>query len=258
MSYLKHESADGKHYDTESESYDSVNEVNSIPINKVVHEILKKHKVKTVADFTCGTGSQVFYLNEKGYEISGYDISKKMLTIARMKAKKLSLNLKFKNDDIRTVQAGRFDAVISIFNAIGHLTKKDFKKAIKNIAENLNPGGIYMFDNFNLNYLRHGNNICTLTMDVQHKVENKTFREIQYSTIDSKGVLASFDTYINCVENRKPKVINAQQTLQTYSADELKEILFGEGFKVVKTCNPDGTKFSDIKSERILVVAKKQ
>jgi SAM-dependent methyltransferase len=43
-----------------------------------------------------------------------------------------------------------FDAVITIFNAVGHLTKSGFEKAIRNIHRNLNAGGIYVFDILNL------------------------------------------------------------------------------------------------------------
>ena len=56
-------------------------------------------------------------------------------------------------------QVGQFDAVITIFNAVGHLTKQDFKKAIQNIYTNLNDRGLYVFDIYNLNYLLYKDNI---------------------------------------------------------------------------------------------------
>lgn len=37
--------------------------------NAVVEKLLKEQKVKTVLDMTCGTGSQVFYLAERGYDL---------------------------------------------------------------------------------------------------------------------------------------------------------------------------------------------
>ncbi len=257
MSLLKHKSADEKHYDKEAESYDAVNEKNSLIINKTIEGILKDHQVNRIVDFTCGTGSQVFYLHKKGYDVSGFDINKKMLRMARKKVKTNNLQVTFKQGDIRNTYAGQFDAVISIFNAIGHLTKADFQKALVNISKNLKQGGLYLFDNFNLNYLLDGDNICKLTMDVKSRVNNKDIREIQYSTIDSNGVLASFDTYIESTVGRKPKLSYAEQTLQTYSEKMLREILLKNGFKVIKKCNPDGSKFSDKKSERVFIVAKK-
>lgn len=37
--------------------------------NALIEKLLKKQKVKTVLDMTCGTGSQVFYLAKRGDEI---------------------------------------------------------------------------------------------------------------------------------------------------------------------------------------------
>jgi ubiquinone/menaquinone biosynthesis C-methylase UbiE len=38
--------------------------------NSVIERLLKTHKVKTVLDMTCGTGSQVFYCKRSGNHIS--------------------------------------------------------------------------------------------------------------------------------------------------------------------------------------------
>ena len=56
--------------------------------NSVIEKILKKHKIKTVLDLTCGTGSQVFFLAKHGYKIVGADFSSDLLKIARKKSQK--------------------------------------------------------------------------------------------------------------------------------------------------------------------------
>lgn len=257
MKSLSHKSAKPSHYNKEAKYYDKFNEKNSFQINQVIEKILKKYKTKTVCDLTCGTGSQVFWLAQRGYEVVGSDINLKMLTIAKNKAKKEKLYVKFIQGDMRTAKAGKFDAVLTIFNAIGHLTKPDFEKAMRNIHENLNDNGLYVFDIFNLNYLLKDNNITKLTIDWQKKSGNNAVREIQYSTISNDGILASYDIYHEQIGSNKPKISNAFQTLQVYSAKQLKMMLQKNGFKVLKQCNINGSKFSDSKSDRILTVCKK-
>jgi 2-polyprenyl-3-methyl-5-hydroxy-6-metoxy-1,4-benzoquinol methylase len=88
-----------------------------------------------------------------------------MLKIAKQKAKLKQLKIKFLQGIAVAVHAGQFDAAITIFNAIGHLTREDFKLTIQNINRNLNPGGLYIFDIFNLDYLKASNNITKLTTD---------------------------------------------------------------------------------------------
>ncbi len=258
MSKIRHKSALESHYDNESVTYDLFNEKNSAIINQYLEELLTKNKVKTVLDLTCGTGSQVFWFNKSGFEAVGYDINCKMLEIAKRKAVKENLDVKFFKGDLRTTQAGKFDAVITIFNAIGHLTKKDFEKAIQNIRTNLKPRGIYVFDIFNLNYLINGDNITKLTIDRMKKSGDMTAREIQYSTISPDGILVSYDIYRDQKGGEESKVSKACQTLQIYDNSKLKEILEKNGFKVISQCSIDGERFHETKTERILTVAGKK
>lgn len=161
----KHTSASASHYDKEAKHYDDFNEACSAQINHVIEQILQRHGVKTVLDLTCGTGSQVFWLLKRGYEVVGFDINNQMLEIARNKARKQNLSIQLKQGDMRTAKAGKFDAVITIFNSIGQLTPQDFEKAVQNIHNNLNTHGLYVFDIFNLAYLLHEDNISKLTID---------------------------------------------------------------------------------------------
>lgn len=258
MKTLSHSSAKPSHYNKEALYYDKFNETNSIQINQLIEKILKKYHVETVLDLTCGTGSQVLWLAQCGYDVIGHDINSKMLKIAKNKAKKAKLDIKFSKGDMRTTKAGKFDAAITIFNAIGHLTRSDFAKTLQNIQENLKYKGLYIFDIFNLNYLLKGDNITKLTIDWQKKVGNTITREVQYSTINNDGILASYDIYFEQIGLNKPIVSKAHQTLQVYSASQLKDLLQKNGFKVLRQCAIDGSRFFENKTERILTIARKQ
>ncbi|MBF0313373.1 MAG: class I SAM-dependent methyltransferase [Oligoflexia bacterium] len=252
-----HHSAKASHYDKDAESYDTFNEKNSRSTNQNIERILKKYKVKTVLDLTCGTGPQVFWLAKCGYKVTGSDINKRMLKVAKDKAKREKVEVKLLEGDMRTVKVGKFDAILTIFNAIGHLTKADFDKAMRNIKSNLSEGGIYVFDIFNLEYLLNDGAITKLTIDWQKTVGDTIFRDIQYSTIDQSGVLASYTTSYKQKGSGKAKISKSMQTLQIYTAKELSEMLTSNGFKVLHQCTVDGARFYNTKSDRILIVAKK-
>lgn len=257
MKRLAHTTAKSSHYSEQAKDYDAFNEENSRVTNQTIEKILKKHKVNTVLDITCGTGSQVFWLTKRGYEVVGSDINANMLKVAKRRAKKERFTIPFIQGDMRTTKVGTFDAVISIFNAVGHLTKRDFEKAMRNIHANLKAGGIYVFDINNLNYLLKDNNITSLTIDWQTKERDTTNRCFQFSTIDKNGILASYTTSITSKGSGKPKMTESAQTLQIYSVSTLKEMLQRNGFKVLNQFDIDGSKFIDNKSERIVMVAKK-
>lgn len=244
-------------YATLAEYYDALElgDGGSDDINKFLDNFFKKNKVKSVLDITCGTGAQAIYLHKKGYKITASDFSKDMVAVAQKKYKKL----KFHQADMRTANLGNFDAVISIFNAIGHLSKTDFEKAVKNIGKNLNSGGFYIFDIFNLDFMRNGGFRSHEFIDSCREVNGIKFVRFNHHKFDSKKGIMKFNqkTYVQEGHN-EPKLFKERWDLQIYTSSQLKEILERNGFEVVKFLNLDGSKFDKNKSLFILTIAKKK
>jgi len=225
--------------------------------NRVIEGLLKKHKVRSVLDLTCGTGSQVFWLAKQGYEVTGSDFSPDMLSMAKEKAKSEKIDVKLIEGDMRSIRVGKFDAVITIFNAIGHLTKDDFEKAIGNIRENLRDGGIYVFDIFNLDSMTD-DVVDDLAMDMERMVNGTKIHNVQYSEIDRKtGRLTSYDTFTIQEGSGEPKEFKGEFTLQIYTAEELRQMLSRNGFETIGQYGIDGEELLEYKTTNILTVAKK-
>lgn len=164
---------------------------------------------------------------------------------------------------MRTVQVGKFDAAITIHNAIGHLTKFDFEKAIKNIYNNLNDNGLYIFDIDDLDYLNNINNIPKLTIDWHKVIGDTKIRTIQYSTVSQEGILTSYTTQYVQKRYGVSKLYKTRQTLQIYTAEQLKNLLHKNGFKVLQQralgkFRVYGSKIDKSQAHRILTVAKKR
>lgn len=223
--------------------------------NALIERLLKKHAVHTVLDMTCGTGSQAFYLAERGYDIIGSDFSHALVDIARNKAKDRNQNISFLDGDMRTIKVGQFDAVITIFNAIGHLTKVDFEKALQNIHANLKDGGIYVFDIFNLQAITD-QVINDFDMDIESRVNGINIHNIQHSEIDRKqGLLTSHDHYTITSTTGKKDMYENSFSLQIYTSKELQVMLERNGFKVLEQYDMDGNDFIAEKSLNMLTVA---
>jgi ubiquinone/menaquinone biosynthesis C-methylase UbiE len=225
--------------------------------NSVIEKLLREQNTKTILDMTCGTGSQVFHLIKHGYKVTGSDFSPDLLKQARAKAKKEKLNVKFIDGDVRTLKVGHFDAVITMFNAVGHLTKSGFAKAMRNINSNLNPGGIYIFDILNLDAMTD-KVVADFAWHVNAKVGNTQMHKVQFSTIDRKnGLLTSYDHAIIQKSVEKPILSKSNFTLQIYIAMELQEMLAKSGFEVLGQYDIDGKKFVQNKSISVITVARK-
>lgn len=257
MKLVSHKTGKSSQYNKEAESYDAFNEKHSIIINQTIEKILSHYNATTVLDLTCGTGSQVFWLTRREFTVVGSDINAKMLKVAQEKAKEEKLEISFIKGDMRTLQVGEFDAVITIFNSIGHLTKADFEKTLQNIRGNLKKDGLYIFDIANLTYFLKDNNITDLTVDWLTTTDDTQFRDIQYSIISNDGILALYTISIGQKSSENPKISKSVKTLQIYTADQLKELLNKNGFKVLDQSDIDGSKFVEDKTDRILTIAQK-
>lgn len=225
--------------------------------NQIIEALLKKHGVQSVLDMTCGTGCQVFYLAKRGYTVTGSDFSAPLLNIARSKAKQKGVAVTFMHGDMRTLKVGKFDAVITIFNAVGHVSKAGFEKAMRNIHKNLKKGGLYIFDIFNLEAMTDAV-VAGLAMDLHRVINNTTLHNKQHSTLNrANGRLTSHDILtIKNAENRT-KVYRNAFTLQIYTAPELCEMLARQGFETLGQFSMDGGAFVPDQTLNILTVARK-
>lgn len=110
-------------------------------------EILKRFSLeigdrKPVWDFGCGPGQTTEYLKNLGIEISGLDLSEKILEQARTIhpgihfRKGNILELEFEDDSIAGAVA---------FYAIVHFTEEQVETVCREVFRILQPGGIFLF-----------------------------------------------------------------------------------------------------------------
>jgi ubiquinone/menaquinone biosynthesis C-methylase UbiE len=116
--------------------------------SEILRSLIKKYKTsrgREMLDVACGTGNHIVYL-KKYFNISGVDIDKDMLRIAR---KKLP-DIKFIRGDMRTFALNRqFDVILCLFSAIGHLkTYENLEKTIRNFSGHLKQGGVMIVEPF--------------------------------------------------------------------------------------------------------------
>jgi len=102
-----------------------------------------KPDAKNVLELGCGTGSILKHLQD-AYEVSGLDLSGKMLSVARNKVPRSKL---FRQDMVEFRIDGRFDVIFCVFDSINHVRRfSDWKKVFAAVRRHLLPGGCFIFD----------------------------------------------------------------------------------------------------------------
>ncbi|MEO6694997.1 MAG: class I SAM-dependent methyltransferase [Ignavibacteria bacterium] len=106
---------------------------------------------KNILDLGCGTGKHDFLFAEMGYEVTGVELSEKMVKSANkiLDQKKIyNLNLKFFQGDIRNTQLSeKFDVVVSLFHVMSYLnSNEDLINTLRTVKQHLKKDGIFLFD----------------------------------------------------------------------------------------------------------------
>ncbi|MGL5798372.1 MAG: class I SAM-dependent DNA methyltransferase [Cetobacterium sp.] len=121
---------------------------------ELVKEKIKESGVegKKLLDLGCGTGETLLRLKDE-FECSGVDLSVDMLTIANKKLKNKGVKLFV--GDMREFNTGEtYDIIVSLFDTVNHLTSlEDLEDLMKSIYASLNPGGVYIFDVINRDFM---------------------------------------------------------------------------------------------------------
>lgn len=95
-------------------------------------------------DIACGTGEFTKYFVNKGFDVTGLDLSEDMLSIAKSKCPDtLFLRCDMREFDFK----GEFDCCICCFDSINHLNfAEDWKKCFDSVARSVKSGGMFIFD----------------------------------------------------------------------------------------------------------------
>jgi ubiquinone/menaquinone biosynthesis C-methylase UbiE len=117
-----------------------------------LHRLLQQFSVqpvRRVLDIACGTGSHAVELEKLGYDVVGSDISEDMLAHAREKARAASSAMRFERQDMLALDVASrpFDAVVCLFDAIGHVqTTAAIKQTFRAVHGHLRDEGLFILE----------------------------------------------------------------------------------------------------------------
>jgi len=205
-------------------------------------EHLAVHPDSKILDLACGRGRHSIYMNRKGYDVSGLDMSKSSILEA---SQNINSKLRFLVGDMRFIPFdAQFDYVLNLFTSFGYFEDNaDHLRTLQSIKKALKPGGRFVLDFFNAHKL------------AKNLVEQET-KEVQ-------GI--QFQITRNLVDHKIRKQIEFEydgsdyyfeECVEAFTLDDFKSLFKDIGFEI-QSCFGDYelNPYNEEESERIIIVA---
>ena len=213
-------------------------------INNLCSYLKLNPEKHTITDLACGKGRHSIFLNSLGYKVTGIDLSKHSIDIAK---KSENDRLRFEVQDLRSLTSTTFyDVALNLFTSFGYFSSLDENsKVINNIHQILSPGGVLIIDFMNSHKV------------VQNLVEHdsKTISGIRFHI--SKWMENNF-IHKKITVDDDDTTIEFTEKVQALELKDFEEILHNNGFTIVQkfgdySLNP----FIVSDSDRLILIAQK-
>lgn len=199
-------------------------------------------------DVACGKGRHSIALAEKGFDVSGIDLS--LNSIEEAKASETE-NLHFFQHDMRLpFWINYFDYAFNFFTSFGYFkTRREHDNAIRTIAQSLKPAGIFVIDYLNVHYAE----------DHLQKTFTKSFDGITFH-VSKWHDEEHFYKQIQVSEEKKshaPKHLYTERVAK-FSLGDFTEMFAYQNMQIIEVFGDYNLGRYDIKkSPRMIIVAKK-
>ncbi|WP_078390924.1 class I SAM-dependent DNA methyltransferase [Shouchella patagoniensis] len=117
---------------------------------RYMERIFLEHNVNVdhVLDLGCGTGELLLLMDQKGWQVTGVDLSEEMLSIAQSKLQMAGVTPQLYQGDMSELPPlGLFDVITIFCDSLNYLDDEEaVKRTFASCYKQLKPGGMLLFD----------------------------------------------------------------------------------------------------------------
>lgn len=190
-------------------------------------EVLNLSEGAKILDLFCGIGRHSVELADRGYNAVGIEYNSEYLKLARAKAQKKGVVIKFIHGDVRHVEFGvDYDAAIIMYQSFGYFTDEEDKMLLQNIYKALKQNGRFLIEILSKDWI------------LNNFVENEV-TEVNGIKIDQTRTFDATTSRVNFTINRhlEEGVVTKKGSWRLYSSSEIISKLDNIGFKYVAGYN---------------------
>lgn len=223
----------GKYYDIIYADKDYEKECDFL---EEIFQRYSKFETRSILDGGCGTGGHAIPLAKRGYEVTGIDLSKEMISIAKEKASRNGTNVNFSVMDLRKFELNKkFDAAICMFAVINYLADdKELIGALHNMRKHVQDNSLLIFDFW------YGPAVLTIFPTSRMKaIEKEGVKVVKFAEphLNTSRHLCDVDYYFLVIkENLVLYEGKEKHTVRFYFPEEIKHYLEKGNFQLIRLC----------------------
>ena len=205
---------------------------------------LNPKKKSRFLDLACGKGRHSVYLNKKGFDVSGIDLSECSIDYAKHYENE---HLHFYVHDMRkVVRINYFDCVLNLFTSFGYFeNERDDLSTINAVCKALKPNGIFVLDFMNSKKI-----ISCMPYEETKKVDGVEFRITK--TIENKFIIKQIkfsDKGMDFHFEERVKILTLADFENYFAVNKLKILHLRGNYQLEN--------FNENTSDRLIIIAQK-
>lgn len=224
-----------------------------------VEAVFARHNVQAVLDCACGTGGHALALAQRGYRVTGSDISAQMIARAEANAARAGVAIPFRVarfQDLYATFGAQFDAVLCLGNSLPHvLTDSAALESVLNLRVCLRAGGVLILHN--LNYDKRWKEKPRWFAVNSGTLDNRETLVWRFADYDDAAGLITFNLALFTKNENGAWSVDVQSTPQRpYRHAEIEMLLRRAGFREIAFYgNLQGAPFDAEQSADVVAVA---
>ena len=198
-------------------------------IEKILTEFHSKRE-NTILDIGCGTGGHALILGERGYKVTGIDISPTMIKQAIEKAKSKRVKAEFLVQDMCKIKLDQqFDCAICMFGGLGYiLTYGELIQVFSNVKKHLVRNGLFIYEFWNVGGIRPSPYLTWLKAED----EKATLYRLSESNFDAQTNILNIDfNFIVINKNKLVETFSEAHKMKCYTLPEMHKYIEDSGLE---------------------------
>lgn len=223
---------------------------------EAVFKRFARRRPESILDVGCGTGTHAILLARRGYRVTGLDISRQQLAVARRKARAARLPVRFVRADMRSFDVGEtFDAAICMFGGFGHLLRsRDVLSCLRSLRKHLRSGGLFVCEF----WLVEGVKPTPYETWLHRRSRDLELVRLSESRFDRATRRLTIELHHLVLQDRRlVDRFSETSTIRTYTVDEMRALLRRGRFELLGAfaATPEAKGFRPVRTDTFRAMA---